>query len=50
MTQPEREDDTPDPRQANLSRRAASPSAGIWLVIGLLLILGALVYAVSVYF
>ena len=39
--------DTPDPRERDLSRRSQTPAVGIWVVIALILIAGAVVYVVS---
>lgn len=40
-------DDTPDPRERDLSRRSATPAVGAWVILGLILIAGAVVYVVS---
>ncbi len=45
MTRPD--DDTPDPRERDLSRRSQTSSVGIWLIIALILMGGALVYFLS---
>lgn len=45
MTRPD--DDTPDPRERDLSRRSGAPSVGIWLIIALILMAAALVYFLS---
>ncbi|MBU1346358.1 MAG: hypothetical protein KKA16_05330 [Alphaproteobacteria bacterium] len=42
-----REDDTPDPRERDLSRRSQNPSVGVWVVLALLLIAAAGVYVLS---
>jgi hypothetical protein len=39
--------DTPDPADRDLSRRSAGPAISPWLVIGVILLLAALVYAAS---
>ncbi len=39
------DDDTPDPRERNLSRRSETPSVGLWLVIAVILIGAAVAYA-----
>lgn len=44
------EHDTPDPRDRDLSRRSGTPAVSPWLIIGVILLLGALVYAASALF
>ena len=46
MTDPSDPDDR-DPRETDLQRRAGAPSMSPWLIIGLIAMLGVLVYAVS---
>ena len=41
------DDDTPDPREQDLSRRSQGPSVGIWLILGLILMAAVVVYIVS---
>ncbi len=36
-----------DPRDRGLSRRSNAPSVGPWLVVGLILVLGAAAYVLS---
>lgn len=36
-----------DPRERRLNRRSDAPSVGPWLVVGLILVLGAAVYVLS---
>lgn len=40
-------DDTPDPRKQDLARRSRTPAVGGWVIIALILIGAAVVYAVS---
>lgn len=44
------ESDTPDPAERDLSRRSGSPAISPWLVIAVILLLGAVVYAASALF
>ncbi len=39
-----------DPREQGLSRRSNAPAVSPWLVIGVVLLLGAFVYVASAYF
>jgi hypothetical protein len=39
--------DDEDPRERELSRRSGTPTLGIWNVLGLIALLGILVYVVS---
>jgi len=39
--------DDRDPRERNLERRADSPSVSPWLIIGAIVLLGAVVYVIS---
>ena len=39
-----------DPRERDLSRRSKAPAVSPWLVIGVVLLLGAFVYVASAYF
>lgn len=39
-----------DPREGELARRSRNPVAGPWLILGLILLLGAFVYFASAYF
>ncbi|WP_167765410.1 MULTISPECIES: hypothetical protein [unclassified Brevundimonas] len=39
-----------DPRETDLSRRSNNPAVSPWLVVGLVLLLGAFVYIASAYF
>lgn len=41
------DDDTPDPRERDLSRRAGSSALGIWLIVALILMAAAAVYIFS---
>ena len=36
-----------DPRERGLERRAGSPSVSPWLVVGVIVLLGAIVYVIS---
>lgn len=45
MTRPD--DDTPDPKERDLSRRAGSSALGIWLIVALILMAAAAVYIFS---
>jgi len=40
-------DDTPDPREQDLSRRSQGPSVGVWVILGLILMAAVVVYIVS---
>lgn len=42
---PPRDEENPDERE--LSRRSGGPAVGIWLVLGLIFMLGAAVYVIS---
>ena len=42
--------DDPDPAERELSRRSGGPAISLWLVIGAIVLLGLLVYAVSALF
>ena len=39
-----------DPREDDLSRRSKAPAISPWLVIGVVVLLGAFVYVASAYF
>ena len=39
--------DDRDPRERNLERRSDSPSVSPWLIIGAIVLLGAVVYVIS---
>lgn len=41
------EDDTPDPAERDLQRRSRTPAVGVWLILALILIGGAVVYVLS---
>lgn len=41
------DDDTPDPKERDLSRRAGSSALGIWLIVALILMAAAAVYIFS---
>ncbi len=41
------DDDTPDPRERDLSRRSQTPPVGVWVILALILIGGAVAYVVS---
>lgn len=40
-------DDTPDPRERDLSRRSKTPAVGIWVILALILMAVAVVYVIS---
>ena len=44
---PETDPDDRDPRERDLSRRSEGGAVNLWLVIGLIVLLGVVVYAVS---
>jgi fatty acid desaturase len=39
-----RHDDTPDPRERDLSRRSQTPAVGLWVIVLLILLAAALAY------
>jgi hypothetical protein len=41
------DDDTPDPRERDLSRRSQGSSVGVWAILGLILMAAAVVYIAS---
>lgn len=40
-------DDTPDPREQDLSRRSKTPAVGVWVILALILMAVAVVYVIS---
>lgn len=42
--------DERDPRERDLSRRSAAPAVSPWLVVGIVFLLGAIVYVASALF
>lgn len=41
------DDDTPDPREQDLSRRSQGAPVGVWPILGLILMAAVVVYIVS---